>query len=73
MCFDYVVSETEGKRESDVRALQSERTGLRQKLEQQKTVIQRFQVDEQQRMSQLKAALNTYFTPTPLTGSDMMS
>ena len=56
------VIEMEEKRESDVRALQNEREGLRQKLEQQRAVIQRFQVDEQQRLSQLKAALNTYFT-----------
>lgn len=64
----------EGKRERDVRASQTEKTGLKQKLEQQKAVIQRFQVDEQQRMSQLKAALNTYFTatPCPVIESDMM-
>ena len=63
----------EEKRESDVRALQNEREGLRQKLEQQRAVIQRFQVDEQQRLSQLKAALNTYFTTTPkLAESDIM-
>ncbi len=51
----------ESTRERDVKALQNERGGLKQKLEQQRAVIQRFQVDEQQRMSQLKAALNTYY------------
>jgi septal ring factor EnvC (AmiA/AmiB activator) len=67
------IMETEAKRKSDVKALQDERVGLRQKVEQQRAIIQRFQVDEQQRMSQLKAALNTYFTTTPkLTDSDFI-
>ena len=67
------VAEVEGKRESEVKVLQDERNSLKQKLEQQRAVIQRFQADEQQRTFQLKAALNNYFTATPkLTDSDVM-
>lgn len=63
----------EEKRENEVRSLRSEKGQLKQKLEQQRAVIQRFQHDEQQRMSQLKAALNTYFSATPkLAESDVM-
>ncbi len=52
--------------------LKGERSVLKQRLEQQRAVIQRFQLDEQQRMSQLKAAINTYFSTTPkLTESDL--
>ena len=56
-----------------MKVLQDERSALKQKLEQQRAVIQRFQADEQQRTLQLKAALNNYFTATPkLTDSDVM-
>lgn len=69
-CF---YTEMESRKESEMSVLLSERNLLKQRMEQQKMMIQRFQQDEQQRMSQLKAALNTYFTATPkLADSDIM-
>ena len=64
--------ERERRWEGEVTELKAEKSNLKHKLEQQRTVIQRFQLDEQQRISQLRAALNTYFTTTPkLTESDL--
>ena len=68
-----LVAEAKSKRESELGMLRSEKAELKQKVEQQRATIQRFQQDEQQRLSQLKAALNTYFSSTPkLSETDIM-
>ena len=72
-CYDAIYLEAESRREGELGQLRGERAQLKQRVEQQRATIQRFQQDEQQRMSQLKSALNTYFSTTPkLPDSDIM-
>lgn len=58
-------TDLEKRLESELKELEAERAQLRQKTEQQKMVIQRFQQEEQHRRTQLKDALNTYFNAPP--------